>query len=284
MSKAFLDTTILTDVLLKPGSPAAAEAGAAIARFDKTLLPAYAIKEFKAGPLTNFVWFHNKLVLNSLTDALAALQRMSRSPHRYLTSTAIESLRVSVYKFSQERLSDLVAKYGPRATEGEVLRDQHRLAIKLAVMKAWKKRRRVTSEVVYPLACYKEIDPYEDRGLLVLNPTKCPPNAECSMASQLKGSPESLAKLKVATDSQEVNPERHRRSRALRNLIRRPKDPLSDQACRDLGDAVFAFLAPADATILTTNLKDHRPLADALGKRVENPISILSGAPPAVSG
>lgn len=280
MSKAFLDTTILTDVLLKPGSPAASAARDALARFDSTQIPTYAIKEFKAGPLRNFVWFHNKLVLYSLDSTLAALQRMSRSPRRYLTSTAIEALRVCAYKFSKEKLSNLITKYGSQATEGEVLRDQYRLAAKMAVLKAWRKRRRVASEVVCPLACYREVDPYEEKGLLVLEPTRCASTAECSLAPKLKKSPEALVKLKQTVDSLETNPERQRRSRALRNLIRRPKDVLLDQSCRDLGDAVFAFLAPNDATILTTNLRDRAPLAHALGKRPESPLPGPVEAPP----
>jgi hypothetical protein len=38
-----------------------------------------------------------------------------------------------------------------------------------------------------------------------------------------------------------------------------------------LGDAVFALLAPHDFVILTTNLKDHEPLASALGKTAQLP-------------
>jgi hypothetical protein len=33
-----------------------------------------------------------------------------------------------------------------------------------------------------------------------------------------------------------------------------------------LGDAVFALLAPHDFAILTTNLKDHEPLAERAWK------------------
>lgn len=48
-------------------------------------------------------------------------------------------------------------------------------------------------------------------------------------------------------------------------------DALTDSQCRDLGDAVFALLAPHDSVILTTNLKDHEPLASALGKTAQLP-------------
>jgi len=48
--RAFVDTTVLTDALLKVGEPRD-RAKAAIARFVESLLPVYAIKEFQAGPL-----------------------------------------------------------------------------------------------------------------------------------------------------------------------------------------------------------------------------------------
>ena len=55
MNKAVVDTTILTDVLLNTGE-VRANALNAISHYDETYLPVYAIKEFKAGPLKNFVW------------------------------------------------------------------------------------------------------------------------------------------------------------------------------------------------------------------------------------
>ena len=44
---------------------------------------------------------------------------------------------------------------------------------------------------------------------------------------------------------------------------------MSDKTCRDLGDAVYAFFAPPDSVVLTTNIRDHRPLAEALGKQAK---------------
>ena len=61
MAKAFVDTTILADALLKKGDSGVAARGA-LQRYDKTELPVYAIKELKAVPIRNMAWFHNKLV------------------------------------------------------------------------------------------------------------------------------------------------------------------------------------------------------------------------------
>ncbi len=54
-------------------------------------------------------------------------------------------------------------------------------------------------------------------------------------------------------------------------MVRLPKEKLTDQHCRQLGDAVFAFFCPNDAVILTTNAKDLAPLAESLGKKTHTP-------------
>jgi len=57
----------------------------------------------------------------------------------------------------------------------------------------------------------------------------------------------------------------------LKKLAVHPNSRFDREDCRALGDAYFALFAPADADILTTNLKDHRPLAEALGKTAVSP-------------
>jgi hypothetical protein len=51
----------------------------------------------------------------------------------------------------------------------------------------------------------------------------------------------------------------------------RTKVDITDEKCRDLGDAIFVALAPDDAVILTTNVRDHALLANAIGKKVKAP-------------
>ncbi len=54
MNRAYVETTILTNVLLKPGSKKQAAARSALSRYEETLLPVYSIKEWKAGPLDHY--------------------------------------------------------------------------------------------------------------------------------------------------------------------------------------------------------------------------------------
>jgi hypothetical protein len=49
MSKAFVDTTVLTDILLKPGSMLAKKARTALARYEESQLPVYAELSSKVG-------------------------------------------------------------------------------------------------------------------------------------------------------------------------------------------------------------------------------------------
>ena len=269
-SRAFVETTVLTDLLLKQGE-LKERAAKALKRFDETLLPVYAIKEFKAGPLKKFAWLHNKLVLlNSFAAAINALQRISRTPQRYLTSTALEALHTSAFSVKPTKLSDLVEKYGSEATQDSFLRDEYRLALKTAVLKAWNRRRKGFSAIVQPLSCYVEVAPQEQRGLLTLEPVLCRPENGCSLGSELTKSVAVLEALKRATDAID-NAEHKRRSKALHEIARKPKTGVSEKQCRALGDAVFAFFAPADSVILTTNLRDLQPLAEALNKTAERP-------------
>jgi len=59
-----------------------------------------------------------------------------------------------------------------------------------------------------------------------------------------------------------------RRRAALHALKNTPRRQFDNKMCRKLGDAYFALNCPGDATILTSNAKDHAPLAGALGKTV----------------
>lgn len=271
MNKAFVDTTIIADALLKE-RPTSKSAIDALNRFQSTELPVYAIKEFKAGPLKYFTWFHNKLaLLGSFTASLKALQRMSLTPKRYTTATAIEALMGASARLKNSNQDSLLQKYGQVANIDVFLCDQYRLALKAKIIKAWRHRRRITTNVVCPLSCYKEVNWYVRNRLIMLDPTRCEVQTECCLAPELKKRLADLVKLRNVIRKQSKSRENERRARALRELIRKPKALMSEKICRDLGDAYFALFAPQDSVILTTNAKDHKVLAEALGKKAETP-------------
>lgn len=271
MTRAFVDTTVMTDALLKT-DVYGVRARDALNRYDITDVPVYCIKEFKAGPLKNFVWFHNKLATTgSYKNTLDALHKLSRTPKRYQLSTALEGLREATSSLAHHTPSTLEKQHGKLASFDEVLCAECRLQVKLLIKKAWARRRTLTTVVSNPLTCYVEEAPFEKRGLLEMQPLKCEPPTECCLASCLRSKLDDIKKLRQSTDAQPPKPENAKRSQALRYIYRTPKRPVTEDVCKNLGDAMIVFLAPDDATILTTNVKDFGPLAKSLGKDVTCP-------------
>ena len=260
-SKAYLDTTVFTDALLKRDSRGDS-ARAALKRYSQTILPVYAIKEFKAGPLQYFVYLHNKLLTTkSVAATLAALSAIGRSqPNRSQTAGTA--------------LSNLMRAFGDMALTDTQAADTYRSAIARIIISSWRKRRKITSKVSEELTCYSEADPViAIRTGLFENPgVNCAlyGTQECCLAIGLKGRGKDLDALVKAIQGQNRREDDNRRG-VLRKLLNTPKRPMDAGDCRKLGDAYFALHAPSDAVILTTNLKDHARLANALGKRVEAP-------------
>lgn len=94
MSKAFVDTTIIANLLLKPGAPQD-EAKAALARYSETILPVFAIKEFRGGAFRYYIWAHNKLVeKGNIPDFIVAANAIWRQA--YLNGNAPSNGRQAV--------------------------------------------------------------------------------------------------------------------------------------------------------------------------------------------
>ncbi len=269
MDNAFVDTTILVDAVLKSGAPRSS-AVSALGRYRRTDLPMYALKELKIGALSNYVWIHNKFAsLRSQAKVTAALQAEARTPRHYKLATALQAMHDAQENLRRMPPEERRRRFGDGNPDA-VLADIYRLSIKLAIFKGWKKAYSACSAVVNTVACFDQNGPREENGLVVLDTPVCRPIDECSLAAALKAKPELLRKMRDAIVGSEKR-EDQRRSKALKTLIKRPRDPLSPTDCRRLGDAIFAFFCPLDAAILTTNVVDHKRLATPLGKTVEAP-------------
>jgi len=272
---AFVDTTVFTDALLKEGERKE-RAEQALAAFDESKLPIYAIKEFKAGPLQHYVYLYNKL---SKTDSLAkTIEALKRLPHPYHTrkqSTALEALQAVRTEIGQENLSEITEEASGNPDLDSLVTDRLRLGVKRRILKAWRKRRDLTSDVVNELPCYTESEPQERRGELYLDDKKCDPNPECCMADDFQNDDAAVSALMDAIESLPENRENGRRYSVLKVLYENANTRIKNDECRDLGDAVFAFYCPSGSTILTTNVKDHRALADAPGKGAVTPEEVV---------
>lgn len=265
-----VDTTILVDATLKPGSQAASNKAAI--RAAKTLLPVYAIKEMQQGALAHFVSVYNKLSeTGSFTKTLAWAQKVAATPRRNRASTILEALVEMETLFGALSATDLPSGNSLDSIHARFIADQ----LLTHIRRAWKKRRTLCREVVHELACFPEDPPELEAGLLPVV-RGCRKNAECDLASHLPKNGRMLNKLRDVSRQQGTD-EGKRRNAALRKLAKGDSLDLVD--CRNLGDAVFSLLAPAGATVLTTNLRDHKPLAQALGKRAAGIDALVSTSP-----
>jgi hypothetical protein len=266
MRSAFIDTTVLADTLLKIGA-IQNRARATLRNFDTRLISGYVIKEFKAGPLSNYIWTHNKLLAaGSVAGLLEAIHRMSMTPRRYKTSTAIEALTAATRTLGSVTTGELVKKYGSRATKESIDFDRTRLALKRIIAKGWKQRRNIATQATNHLTCYTESElSFDSSGKIDQEPLMCRPKFECCLGSELRSRASDVERVERAVPVSGRR-EDQKRKEALRHVrLRRTVD---EKICRALGDALIVLQCPADAEIVTTNGRDHEPLAKALGKKV----------------
>lgn len=272
MSRAFLDTTILVDILLKPKSEESEKAQKALRSFTGADVHGYAIKELKAGPLRNFAWMHNKLrQTGSYYRALTALQRMSLTPRRYTTATALEALKTAAQSMTRT-LGELTEKYGSKAKPDFVLADRYRLALSHRISRAWRSRFDF-AKPVYPLVCYREIAPFKDKfGDIEVKPTECRLNdRECCMGTELRANKDRLTLMRAAILARgRGGLEDQRKTKAIKEILKKHVN-VDEKLCRALGDVVFALFAPENSVVLTTNGRDHKILLEALGKKLHVP-------------
>jgi hypothetical protein len=265
-SDAYVETTVLTDILLKPESPKYQRAKTALKKYKNTLLPVYSIKEWKAGPLHTFAYLHNKLVFTkSFSQTLNAISALSGMT--YLKSTAMEALAATA-----TALKAAPQKYAGLGGRDDEMADSFRFALASLIIRSWHMRRKITTHVVDDLSCYVEVKPRVGKdGTIDLTPEKCDGDQECNLAQQLKSQPKLLEALRNAIPESSVRAEDKKRRKALKQLVKHPKEVVDRETCRDLGDVIFAFFCPKTAVVLTTNLRDHQPLANAIGKKAESP-------------
>jgi hypothetical protein len=176
--RAYVETTIISDALLKPGNPKCTAALAALKKYDETLLPVYAIKEWKAGIMRYFAYFHEKLVqTKSLSRTVQIIAALPDQYHRYRKNTSLEALATAVHLSSQRASTGATVSLD----EDKELADRYRYAITVLLMKSWRKRRDLTSKTIQDLDCYTESPPVlSSSGVFDLSPLNCDPERECS--------------------------------------------------------------------------------------------------------
>ena len=268
MTKAFLDTTILADALLKIG-PMQKRARTSLANFDELLVPGYAVKEFKRGPLRGYVWLHNKVVSTGRWgDAIAAICTIWQQHN--LANTAIRAVSDFTSSMATQRVR--AGEIGRNSIEYHAIEAKEaRIWLKTKIIKAWRDQSREPFMHVKPLECYAMIAPSERAdGMIDNQPLSCT-LVNCCLKRQFDADPISARKLEQACADHAAKPEMAKRRTVLRQIRRKPNSELTNNQCLTLGDAVFALQCPPDAVVLTTNISDHGPLTAALGKTAVTP-------------
>jgi hypothetical protein len=271
--RAVVDTTILVDALLKAG-PEKKRAKRALARCSESILHRYALKEFRRGALSAYVWLHNKLVTSrSIPGAMVAISTLM--PHRRnLPSTALQALAQAIETADAPSLSSLSSSYGADANPSDVNVERVILSLESTILRAFRNRVRLTTSLLGELHCFPDTAPRSSRGQIELDRQGCKIDRECSMAPELKADTGRAKVLWQATGTQASRPEITRRAKALRKVWRTPKRLFDASDCLCLGDAVFSFFAPPNSVVLTTNIKDHGPLARSVGLEAITPESL----------
>jgi len=169
-----------------------------------------------------------------------------------------------------ETLQEAAAACGENTSVDEQIALVYRDDIARRLLAATRWLEREDPRVSHRLACY------EHRALTVLHDGGLDDGVRrcaraCSLGSILETSQEDVAKLIATLGSLEQKPENVKRREALEWVSVNVGAAPDHDRCRALGDAVFAVLCAPGGTIVTTNTKDHDPLARALNKSVRRP-------------
>jgi hypothetical protein len=267
MPTALIDTTVLTDCLLKE-TEQGDRAREAISKFDVVLVPQYAIKEFKAGPLLYFIWLHNRAATsNTWSDVITGAAAVMRQKNR--AATALEAIASFESSFAEIIRAKGITSVAPRELDRLKIKEG-RLWLKLKIFRAWANRYRGPLRPFAQLGCYAEVAPHSrPNGTIEHAPVKCT-LSYCHLAKIFHAGRNETIALRQVCLALSIKPEMLKRAEVLGWLEKSAKT-LSDSECRRLGDAVFAIQCPADAVILTTNVSDHAPLAAAVGRSIDVP-------------
>jgi len=254
--RQFLDTTVVTDALLKRGTSLGDSAALAFEGPAESTISDYVAREFRLGPLQYAIWLHNKFCLTPRLDAVLSSIRAVLSRQPYRASLALELLGISSREFSNS-FSGLLAGADLDTAQA----DSIRLSLQRKIHKSWRivrsKRFRVEPELSCDVENSAELT---SEGILRFARSTCRPY--CRLAPILQKRSVECRRIIDVIDVQLPKSENARRRKALKAL----QNPrlFNPKQCRDLGDAAIVLLCPPDARLLTTNLKDFDPLCTAL--------------------
>ena len=262
MAEAFIDTTIVCNVLLPTTSGQDTAAKAAVGSYAVAAVPMYALREYRAGPLGYWILAYNVLVMHddikSAQDELASKSAFKPRQQSATLRAIVEGL-IEVGLVGATTPVDL-----KRELENYLLR---------VISAAWDLRRGVGTDVVQHLGCFTdaEFDIVDEQ----IEIAECRREAPCGAALELKKRSDDvqtiLDVLRPPKKGHSEKTETTSRRAALKDVLDKPPSKFDKRRCRAIGDAYFCIMAPSGFDILTTNSSDFAPMATALGKTIVTP-------------
>lgn len=273
MTTTLADATIVADAVLKTG-PRSEAARAALQRAE---IPRYALKEVRHGPFGNFVYAHNLLAeTGSMRATRERVRRLGAQRHKQ--QTAQEALDEAEAEVQGQPMAQIVAQLldatathlGSGGVSDAAFARQYRVALRGIVQRAHAEITVLMARATGQLPCF-ESRPLVARSGDILDDgvRKC--GSACALGALFASRSADVSLLAGVVTQQSQKPENTKRAAALQFVATHPGAAPSSDQCRALGDAVYALLCPAGGTIITTNVVDHAPLAEALGKRAKAP-------------
>jgi len=220
--------------------------------------------------LAEYLYTSHRLALESYKTKIVHVERF-----------VSEELRDPEQEEREARKTD----YASRDTENA---HRYRLALAKLIVLSWKRRRKLTHQTIQELVCYTEVAPRIDTEswFFDLSPQYRSGEKHCSLEEDLKvpKAKDLLVALRDAIPESSPRKEDRNRRSVLKQLIGQPQKHLTEEnrgrmPLAGRRSACFLLSAPGqgesgaarDAVILTTNLRDHTPLAEAIGKQAEKP-------------
>jgi hypothetical protein len=122
----------------------------------------------------------------------------------------------------------------------------------------------------HPLSCYTDAELLDREGRIETKPDDCAKGSNCCLKSQLASRAKDVALVRSSLPK-DGRQETSRRFRVMKQIEKHRSSIMTPDDCRAFGDAYFVLFCPKGATILTTNTRDIKPMAVALGVNFSNP-------------
>ena len=236
------------------------------------LLADYALRELLAGLVRQICTAHNRVLASD--NPASAIQEILQGAG-FATRTVVGQANAVAQAMAQAMSTN-----EPFTAEG--IRREVLQALMLEANSLWRKANRSGFlQGTQALSCFPggslSLDPATGALLGPENSFNCLRSERCAAAQYLFEKQDEVKKLVAALHPDVLGPElaakRENQSRrsALKDLIAKGPKGFSKKGCRALGDAYFAVMAPPGHVVLTTNLVDHTPLCQALGKQAQLP-------------